>query len=50
MIDIHDEIGTCPHVQVHLKLYNKTPFCVHPYVMKGQLILVTEKEINFFQK
>ena len=40
--DFHDvfslrgEIGTCPFIEVHLKLKDKTPFFVHPYPMREE--------------
>ena len=31
IFSLRDEIGTCPFIEVHLKLRNKTPFFVRPY-------------------
>ena len=30
---LRDEIGTCPFIEVHLKLKDETPFFVRPYSM-----------------
>ena len=34
VFSLRDEIGTCPFIEVHLKLKDKTPFFVRPYPMK----------------
>ena len=31
-----DEISTCPFIEVHLKLKDKTPFFVRPYPMREE--------------
>ena len=31
---LRDEIGTCPFIEVHLKLKDETPFFVQPYPMR----------------
>ena len=36
MFSLRDEIGTCPLIQVHLKLKDKTPFFVRPYPMREE--------------
>ena len=33
---LRDEIGTCPFIEVHLKLKDKTPFFVRPYPMREE--------------
>ena len=33
VFSLRDEIGTCPFIEVHLKLKDKTPFFVRPYSM-----------------
>ena len=33
VFSLRDEIGTCPFIEVHLKLKVKTPFFVRPYPM-----------------
>ena len=30
IFSLRDEIGTCPFIEVHLKLKDKTPFFVRP--------------------
>ena len=39
---LRDEIGTCPFIDVHLKLKDETPFFVRPYPMKEEQILRTQ--------
>ena len=33
---LRDEIGTCPFIEVHLKLKGETPFFVRPYPMREE--------------
>ena len=33
VFSLRDEIGTCPFIEVYLKLEDKTPFFVRPYPM-----------------
>ena len=33
IFSLSDEIGTCPFIEVHLKLKDETPFFVRPYPM-----------------
>ena len=33
IFSLRDEIGTCPFIEVHLKLKDETPFLVIPYPM-----------------
>ena len=33
VFSLRGEIGTCPFIEVHLKLKDKTPFFVRPYPM-----------------
>ena len=33
VFSLRDEIDTCPFIEVHLKLKDKTPFFVRPYPM-----------------
>ena len=44
--DFHDEIGTCPFIEAHFKLKNKTPFFVQPYPMWEEQKKVIRKEMN----
>ena len=32
VFSLRDEIGTCPFIEVHLKLTDETPFFVRPYL------------------
>ena len=43
---LRDEIGTCPFIEVHLKLKDETPFFVRPYPMREEQKKVTQKEID----
>ena len=36
IFSLRDEIGTCPFIEVHLKLKDETPFFVRPYPNKGR--------------
>ena len=47
---LHDEIGTCPEIEVHLKLCDEVPFFVHKYAIKEEQKLAIEKEMNHLQK
>ena len=42
----NDEIGTCPFIEVHLKLKDKTPFFVRPYPMREEQKKVIQKEMD----
>ena len=42
IFSLRDEIGTCPFIEVHLKLKDKTPFFVRPYPMRE----VIQKEMD----
>ena len=41
-----DEIGTCPLIEVHLKLKDKTPLFVRPYPMREEQKKVIQKEMD----
>ena len=41
-----DEIGTCPFIEVHLKLKDETPFFVRPYPMWEEQKKVIQKEMD----
>ena len=34
VFSLRDKIGTCPFIEVHLKLKDETPFFVRPYPMR----------------
>ena len=36
VFSLRDKIGTCPFIEVHLKLKDKTPFFVRPYSMREE--------------
>ena len=45
VFSLRDEIGTCPFIEVHLKLKDKTPFFVRPYPMREQKKVI-QKEMD----
>ena len=36
IFSLRDKIGTCPFIEVHLKLKDETPFFVRPYPMREE--------------
>ena len=36
IFSLRDEIGTCPFIEVHLKLKDEMPFFVRPYPMREE--------------
>ena len=46
IFSLRDEIGTCPFIEVHLKLKDETPFFVRPYPMRGEQKKVIQKEMD----
>ena len=46
VFSLRDEIGTCPFIQVHLKLKDETPFFVRPYPMREEQKKVIHKEMD----
>ena len=42
---LRDEIGTCPFIEVHLKLKDETPFFVRPYTMREEQKVI-QKEMD----
>ena len=46
VFSLRDEIGTCPFIEVHLKLKDETPFFVRPYPMREEQKKVIQKEIK----
>ena len=45
IFSLRDEIGTCPFIEVHLKLKDETPFFVRPYPMREEQKKVIQKEM-----
>ena len=43
---LRDEIGTCPFIEVHLKLKDETPFFVRPCPMREEQKKVIQKEMD----
>ena len=41
-----DEIGTCPFIEVHLKLKDETPFFIQPYPMREEQKKIIQKEMD----
>ena len=46
IFSLRDEIGTCPFIEVHLKLKDETPFFVRPYQMREEQKKVIQKEMD----
>ena len=46
IFSLRDEIGTCPFIEVHLKLKDETPFFVRPYPMREEQNKVIQKEMD----
>ena len=46
VFSLRDEIGTCPFIEVHLKLKDETPFFVRPYPMREEQRKVIQKEMD----
>ena len=49
IFSLRDEIGTCPFIEVHLKLKDKTPFFVRLYPMREEQKKVIQKEMDRLQ-
>ena len=49
IFSLRDEIGTCPFIEVHLKLKDETPFFVRLYPMREEQKKVIQKEIYHIQ-
>ena len=46
VFSLGDEIGTCPFIEVHLKLKDETLFFVRPYLMREEQKKVIQKEMD----
>ena len=46
IFNLRDEIGTCPFIEVHLKLKDKMPFFVRLYPMREEQKKVIQKEMD----
>ena len=46
IFSLRDEIGTCPFIEVHLKLKDETPFFVRLYPMREEQKKVIQKEMD----
>ena len=46
VFSLRDEIGTCPFIEVHLKLKDETPFSVCPYPMREEQKKVIQKDMD----
>ena len=44
IFSLRDEIGTCPFIEVHLKLKDETPIFVRPYPMREEQKKVIQKK------
>ena len=46
VFSLRDEIGTCPFIEVHLKLKDETPFFLRPYPMREEQKKDIQKEMD----
>ena len=46
VFSLRNEIGTCPFIEVHLKLKDETPFFIRPYPMREEQKKVIQKEMD----
>ena len=46
VFSLRDKIGTCPFIEVHIKLKEETPFFVQPYPMREEQKKVIQKEMD----
>ena len=46
IFSLRDKIGTCPFIEVHLKLKDKMPFFVRPYPVREEQKKVIQKEMD----
>ena len=46
VFSLRDKIGTCPFIEVHLKLKDETLFFVRPYPMREEQKKVIQKEMD----
>ena len=46
VFSLRDEIGTCPFIEVHLKLKDEAPFFVRPYPMQEEQKKVIQQEMD----
>ena len=46
IFSLRDEIGTCPFIEVQIKLKDETPFFVRPYSMREEQKKVIQKEMD----
>ena len=46
LFSLQDELGTCPFIEVHLKLKDESPFFLRPYLMREEQKKVIQKEMD----
>ena len=46
VLSMRDETGTCPQIQVHLKLQDEIPFFIRPYPIRDEKKLVVKREMD----
>ena len=46
VFSLRDKIGTCPFIEVHLRLKDETPFFVQPYPMREEKTKVIQIEMD----
>ena len=45
---LRDEIGTCPNMEVEIKVTDKSPFFIRPYYMRKEDKAIIDKEMKSF--
>ena len=46
IFSMQDEIGTCPQIQVHLKLCDEMPFFLRPYPIREEQKSIVKREMD----
>ena len=46
VFSLRDEIGTCPFIEVYLKLKDETPCFLQPYPMREEQRKIIQKEMD----
>ena len=49
VFSLRDELGTCPFIEVHLKLKDETLYFARPYLMQEEQKKVIQKEMDRFK-
>ena len=44
--NLRDEIGTCPNIEVEIKVTDKSPFLIRPYHVREEDKAIIDKEME----